>query len=175
MELFKAIRTRRSIRKYLDKKIPADIIKKILFAAMMAPSAGDARSWHFIITTDTDIKNQIKNIHPYVHMVDKSPLSVLVCGDLSKEKESGFWPQDCSAAMQNLLLAAHAEGLGAVWTGIYPIEDRICKFKSIFRLPDHVVPLGLAVMGWPAQQRNFQDRYDVNCIHYNAWLGKESV
>lgn len=172
MELFEAIHTRRSIRKYQNKEIPDDLIRKLLAAAMMAPSTGDARTWQFVLVTDSDKKNKIKEVHPYVGMITKAPLGILVCGDLSKEKFPGFWPQDCSAAMQNLLLAAHASGLGAVWTGIHPIEDRIVKFKEIFGLPEHIMPLGLAVTGWPAQTAKSEERYTDDCVHYNTWRNK---
>ncbi|WP_022666299.1 nitroreductase family protein [Desulfospira joergensenii] len=175
MELFEAIHTRRSIRKYQDREVPFDLIKKILAAAMMAPSTGDARTWHFILVTDPDKKARIREVHPYVKMVTKAPLGILVCGDLSREKFPGFWPQDCSAAMQNLLLAAHASGLGAVWTGIHPIEDRITRFKEIFDLPDHIHPLGLAVIGWPAQERTAEERYTEECIHHNRWQDRAST
>jgi nitroreductase len=169
MELFEALHTRRSIRKYENKEIPEELIQKLLAAAMMAPSAGDARPWQFILVTDPEMKNKIKEVHPYVSMITKAPLGVLVCGDLSKEKYPGFWPQDCSAAMQNLLLAAHASGLGAVWTGIYPLEERIVKVNKIFNLPDYIVPMGLAVIGWPAQNRKSEERYTDECVRYNTW------
>jgi nitroreductase len=169
MDVFEALHTRRSIRKYQKKEIPEDLIQKLLAAAMMAPSAGDARPWQFILVTDSEKKNKIKEVHPYVTMITKAPLGIVVCGDLSKEKYPGFWPQDCSAAMQNLLLAAHASGLGAVWTGIYPIEDRVVKIREIFNLPDDIVPLGLAVLGWPAQSRPSEERYTDECVRYNTW------
>jgi len=169
MDLFEAIHTRRSIRKYADEEIPADQVKKLLAAAMMAPSAGDARPWQFIMVTDPDKKKRVKDVHPYVGMIAKAPLGILICGDLEKEKYPGFWPQDCSAAMQNLLLAAHASGLGAVWTGIYPMEDRVQKFNEIFRLPEQIIPFGLAVMGWPVQQVKSEDRYTDACVHHNEW------
>lgn len=173
MELFEAIHTRRSIRKYQDKEISDDLIEKILSAAMMAPSAGDERPWQFILVTDPDQKERITTVHPYVGMITKAPLGILICGDLKKEKFEGFWPQDCSAAMQNLLLAAHAEGLGAVWTGIYPIADRVEKFRNIFRLPDHIVPFGLAVLGWTKQKTAPKDRFAKDRVHHNIWQDKE--
>lgn len=169
MELFEALHTRRSIRKYTEEKIPEEAIKKLLAAAMMAPSAADARPWQFIIVTDQDKKDQIKDVHPYVGMIQNAPLGILICGDISKEKFQGFWPQDCAAAMQNLLLAAHASGLGAVWTGIYPIEDRALKFKRIFNLPDHIIPFGLAVMGWPDQKIKSEERFTEELVRYNVW------
>ena len=169
MDLLEAIHTRRSIRKYESREIPKDLIREILAAAMMAPSAGDARPWQFILVTEPVQKAKVKTVHPYVAMIEKAPLGILVCGDLSREKYEGFWPQDCSAAMQNLLLAAHGFGLGAVWTGIYPMKDRVEKFIQIFDLPGHIVPFGLAVMGWPAQNPQSKERFDGERIHDNAW------
>ena len=89
-------------------------------------------TWQFIVITDAAQKERMATVHPYVNMVRTAPLAILICGDLTKEKFEGFWPQDCSAAMENLLLAAHGAGLGAVWTGIYPLEERIEQFRKIF-------------------------------------------
>ena len=175
MDLLEAIHTRRSIRKYEDREITEETVREILAAAMMAPSAGDARPWQFILVTDPDQKTKIKTVHPYVGMIEKAPLGILVCGDLSKEKYPGFWSQDCSAAMQNLLLATHALGLGAVWTGIYPLKERVEKFHQIFGLPAHMVPFGLAVMGWPAQKTKSQDRFDPERIHSNTWRNSPGI
>lgn len=172
MELFKAIHTRRSVRKYQEKDVPNDLIEILLAGAMMAPSTADARPWHFIVIKDPQIKNQIKDVHPYVGMIAEAPLGILVCADLNKERFKGFWPQDCAAAMQNLLLGAHASGLGAVWTGIHPIKERVDKFKEICKLPDHIIPFGLAVIGWPDQQSKTENRFSEACIHYDVWGNK---
>jgi len=172
MEVFAALHTRRSVRQYQEKEIPNALVEKLLAAAMMAPSAGDERPWQFLLVTDAEKKAQIKAAHPYAGMMVNAPLGILLCGDLSKQKYEGFWPQDCSAAMQNLLLAAHASGLGAVWTGIYPLDDRVEKFKQIFNLPEHVIPFGLAVMGWSAQSPKTPDRFDTSRIHINTWEDK---
>ena len=175
MELFQALHTRRSIRKYQEQPIGEDLIHKLLAAAMMAPSAGDERPWQFILVTDAQQKERIAAVHPHAGMVRSAPLGVLLCGDLSKEKYDGFWPQDCSAAMQNLLLAAHGSGLGAVWAGIYPLEERVAHFRDIFNLPAHVIPFGLAIMGWPDQQPTTRERFDPSRIHYNTWEGKTAA
>ncbi len=102
-------------------------------------------------------------------MAAGAPLGILVCGDLSLEKFPGFWVQDCSAAMQNLLLAAHDMGLGAVWTGIHPVEERATRFRAIFKLPNHIVPLGLAVIGWPVKPGRRKERYKPERVHRNSW------
>ena len=132
MELFAAMHTRRSIRKFTSQPVSDDDIRKILEAAMMAPSAGNAQPWQFIVVRDRAKLNQIKDINPYAAMAGKAPLGILVCGDLSLEKYQGFWVQDCSAAVQNMILAVHGSGLGSVWTGIYPMQDRGKRISSSF-------------------------------------------
>jgi len=171
MDVFDALHTRRSIRKYLQKDIPEDLVQQILAAAMMAPSAGNERPWQFVLVSEKEKKEQIKAAHPYAGMMANAPLGILICGDLTKQKHEGFWVQDCSAAMQNLLLAAHASGLGAVWTGIYPVEDRVKQFCTIFNLPEQIIPFGLAVMGWPDQSSKTPERFDPSRIHRNTWQG----
>ncbi|MFH1572205.1 MAG: nitroreductase family protein, partial [Gemmatimonadota bacterium] len=98
-----------------------------------------------------------------------APVSVVVCGDLSLEKYPGNWIADCSAATQNLLLAAHARGLGAVWTGLYPEPDRIAGFRRLLGLPEHVVPLALIPMGYPTRAGARADRFEAKKIHCEKW------
>ena len=169
MDLIQAIFTRRSIRKFHPDPVPASDIQEILSAAMMAPSAGNQQPWQFVVISDREKLDAVVAIHGYAAMAAHAPLAVLVCGDLSLEKYSGFWVQDCSAAMQNLLLAAHAKGLGAVWCGVYPVQERITGFKSLFHLPGNVIPLGLAVMGWPAHTPESKSRFRPDRVHDNDW------
>ena len=169
MELMEAIRTRRSIRKYEDKPISKEMVREILDAAMMAPSAGNAQPWQFVVVDDHKILDGMVDMHPHIKMVAQAQLGVVVCGDLGLEKFPGYWVQDCAAAMQNLLLAIHAQGLGAVWTGIYPMEDRVAAFKELFNMPEQVVPLGFVPIGWPAQQLNSTSRFKEDRVHYNSF------
>lgn len=169
LETLQAIHTRRSIRRFQSEPVSAGIVEEILSAAMMAPSAGNEQPWQFVVITDRDLLDAVAVIHPYANMAAHAPLAILLCGDLSLEKYSGFWVQDCSAAMQNLLLAVHAKGLGAVWTGIYPVEDRVKKFRSCFSLPDHVIPLGLAVIGYADQNPESISRFRPDRVHHNTW------
>ena len=169
MDLFDAIYTRRSIREYEDKPVSDDLVREIIGAAMMAPSAGNSRPWQFVVITDPAVKSEIPRIHPHGAMAADAPVSILVCGDLSLEKYPGNWIADCSAATQNLLLAAHGKGLGAVWTGLWPEEDRIRSFRKLLDLPEHVVPLVLVPMGYPAYPPQRQDRFEEEKIHYDRW------
>ncbi len=169
MELFHAIHTRRSIRKYTPQPVSDGDIRKILEAAMMAPSAGNAQPWQFIVVRDREKLDTLKNINPFAKMADEAPLGILLCGDLSLEKYEGFWVQDCSAAEQNLLLAAHGLGLGAVWTGIYPKEERVKGFRQLFALPEKVIPLAFTVIGYPDQEIPSESRYKAERVHYDQW------
>lgn len=169
MEPLEAIKTRRSIRRYTPQLVPEGMIIEVLRAAMSAPSAGDERPWQFVVITDQAILIRISEIHPYAQMAREAPVAVLVCGDLRLEKHPGFWVQDCAAATENLLLAAHAMGLGAVWVGICPVEARIRAFRELLDIPPVVVPFALVPLGYPAERKEGVDRTDPARIHWNRW------
>ena len=160
---------RRSIRKYKDKDVSDNTIKKILKAGMAAPSAGDQQPWQFIVIDEDEIKKQITNIHPYADMLNQAPAGILVCGDKSLEKHKGYWVQDCSAATQNILLMIDSLGLAGVWLGVYPREKRVNGISKLFDLPENVIPFSLISMGYPAEAKKPNDRYLENRVHYNKW------
>ncbi|WP_031482391.1 nitroreductase family protein [Maridesulfovibrio frigidus] len=169
MEVLEAIHTRRSVRKYEDKPVSEELIKELLSAAMVAPSAGNAQPWQFIVVDDHEKLSGVKEYSQYAAMAEHAPVAIIICGDLSLEKYPGYWVQDCSAATQNLLLAAHGKGLGAVWTGIYPVEERVKGFSDNFNLPENVIPLSLIVIGWPVHEQKYKDRYKEDRVHKNSW------
>ena len=169
MDTLEAIHTRRSVRRYTTQNVPEDSIRKILAAAMSAPSAGNAQPWHFIVITEKQILAAASRISPYAPMVKDAPVAILVCGDLRLEKFEGFWVEDCSAATQNMLLAAHALGLGGVWTGIYPVQEYVDEFKKLFQLPENILPLALVPIGYPAHPYSQKDRFNEERIHFNEW------
>ena len=169
MDTLDAIRTRRSIRKYQDKPVPEELIHHILSAAMMAPSARNAQPWQFVVITNRKLLAEIPEVNPNAWMAQRAPVAILVCGDLSLEKSPGYWVVDCAAAVQNLLLAAHALGLGAVWTGIFPREDRIDGFRQLLNLPENVVPHSLVPLGYPDEQPASRDRYRAERVHRDGW------
>ena len=169
MDTMEAIFTRRSIRKYTSDPIPENVMEEVLRAAMIAPSAGNAQPWQFVVITDRKILDAIPEYSQYAAMCRHAPAAVLVCGDLSLEKFPGYWVLDCSAAIQNMLLAARALGLGTVWTGIHPMEDRSAAFSKHFNLPDNVKPHSLVVMGWPDAEFKRQDRFKPERIHVNTF------
>jgi nitroreductase len=169
MDTIEAIHTRRSVRRYTDEEIDDETIRKLLAAAMSAPSAANEQPWEFIVIKDRAMLDAIPTFSPFARMVKKAPLGILVCADTRNLIIPGFWVQDCSAATQNLLLAAHALGLGAVWTGVYPMEGHVAGFAKQCRLPEGVVPLAFVVIGHPAEEPKPQDRFTEHKIHSNLW------
>jgi nitroreductase len=169
MKTLEAIHTRRSIRKYADRPVPKELVTEMLRAAMSAPSAVNAQPWIFIVVDDRKLLDEIPTFSPYANMCRGAPLAILVCGDLTLEKVPGYWVQDCSAATQNLLLAAHDVGLGVVWTGIYPMKDRVEGFRKTFGLPENVIPLALVPVGYPNQNPGTEDRFDKEKIYHNLY------
>jgi nitroreductase len=169
MDVWEAIFTRRSIRKYRKGTIPEETVRDLLRAAMAAPSAGNRQPWHFIVIEDRPILDQIPNFHPHSDMIRGAALGILVCGDEKKELKGGYFPLDCSAAVQNLLLAACAKGLGAVWIGLYPRTDRIEEMRKLCKVPEGIVPFALISIGHPAEPNQELDRFDPERIHKNVW------
>ena len=169
MDAIQAILTRRSIRKYTPETVPDELIDEILHAAMAAPSAGNGQPWHFMVIRDRQLLDEIPHLHPYAEMVHSASVVILVCGQTGQEKHPGFWVQDCSAATQNTLLAAHALGLGAVWVGVFPREERVKGLKQLLGIPEEITPLSLIPIGYPAESKSPSNRYDSSRIHPDRW------
>ncbi len=169
MEALETILTRRSIRSYTAQPVPAELVQCLLEAAMSAPSASNEQAWQFVVISDRCLLDEIPKLHPYAEMLKQAPLAILVCGDLHQEHHRDYWVQDCSAATENLLLAAHASGLGAVWLGVYPDEDRVVKIRKLLGIPDDVTPMALISIGYPAEHVEPAHRYDPAKVHTNHW------
>jgi nitroreductase len=169
MDTLTAIHTRRSVRTFTSDPVSEADLQTLLEAAMAAPSAGNSQPWAFLVVTDPALLERVPSINPYARMAPKAPLSILVCGDTAAEKHPGFWVQDCSAATENLMLAARAIGLGSVWTGIHPLEDRVEKAREIFRLPGTLIPLGLVVVGHPRTEQKRENRFAPEKVRRNLW------
>jgi len=169
MDAVEAIMTRRSIRKYKTEPVSDELMKRILSAAMAAPTAGNQQEWEFIVITDRKILDAIPDVHPYSRMLLEAPAAILVCGNLQTETKEGYYPQDCAAATQNILLAAHALGLGSVWLGVHPREERVAGIRKLLGIPDHVVPVALVAIGHPAESHPGIDRYDEKKVHRDTW------
>lgn len=164
-----AILSRRSIRKYTNQPVPEQVVKELLEAAMSAPSAVNQQPWQFIVINDRKILDEFPKLHPCSLMLRAAPVAILVCGDLQLEKIGGYWVQDCSAATENILIAANAKGLGAVWLGVYPVERRVTGIKKLLDLPENVIPFSIVSIGYPAVKKPPANRYDSSRIHYNRW------
>ena len=168
MDAIEAILSRRSIRRYTSQKVSGQLIKELLEAAMSAPSANNEQPWHFIIIEDRKILEQIPKFHPYSGMLKEAPVAILVCVDLDSGNE-GFVIQDGSAATENLLIAAHAKGLGAVWLGIYPLKERITGMRKLLAIPERILPLSLVAIGYPAERISRESRYQPSRVHTHRW------
>lgn len=164
-----AIFSRHSIRKYSEEEVSEKTLEQLLRAAMAAPSAGNEQPWHFIVIRDRSILAGFPKFHPHAGMAPEAACAIVICGDLSLEKHAGFWVQDCSAATENLLLEAQERGLGAVWVGLYPNEDRVKETRKLLHLPEHIIPLALVPIGHPAEKREVGDRFNPDRIHHDGW------
>jgi nitroreductase len=169
MEFFDVISTRRSFRKYTEQDVSEAMIDTIIRAGMMAPSAGNQQPWHFIVTRDHDKMAKVQEFHPYASMLKSAPVAIVVCGDPSQKKWPDFWPQDCSAALQNMLLAARDIGLGTVWVGVYPLKDRMEGMRKLFGIPAEIYPFAIVPVGWPNTEFKSMDRYNGSLIHSENW------
>ena len=166
-DLIQTIFARRSIRKYTDKPVGEKDVKMLLEAAMAAPSSSNRRPWHFVVVTDRLMLDHLARVHPYGKMLFEAPLCMAVCGDTAISP--GSWVQDCSAAAENLLLAATALGLGAVWLGVHPRESRVAPIRNALKLPKTIVPLNLIAIGYPAEEKAPRTQFDELRVHRERW------
>ena len=169
MDALDAIFTRRSIRRYAPRSVPEEVLNTLLAAAMNAPSAGNEQPWQFVVITERALMDGIAAYHPHAKMLAEAPMAVLVCADLRRQKHEGSWVLDCAAATENLLLAAHACGLGAVWVGIHPRPEREAKMRELCVLPEYVVPVSLVPLGYPGETLSPVRRFDPEKVRLNHW------
>lgn len=170
------ILTRTSVRKFTDEKVKPCMVEKMLRAAMAAPTAVNKQPWHFVVVDDREALDRLAGQGRQGGMLRQAPLAIVVCGDMSKAlegKAQEFWIQDTSAATENLLLAAHALGLGAVWTGGYPMEDRYKQIQQVLGLPENIVPLCTVIIGHPAEQPTPKDKWKPENVSYNKFGEKK--
>lgn len=169
METLKAIFSRRSIRKYSDKSISEEDLLMLAKAGMQAPSARNKQPWHFIIINQRDKLDALAVAHPYGKMLKEAAAAIIVCGDKNLEEMETYLLQNCCAATQNILLAAHDLGLGAVWLGLQPREKRINDVKDLFNIPEYIFPVALLSVGYPGEEKNEEDRYKPERVKWNGW------
>jgi nitroreductase len=163
------ILTRRSIRSFRDAAVDEKTVEYLLRAAMQAPSAGNEQPWHFVVIRNRALLAAITTVHAHAAMLHTAALAILVCGEEGLEKHQGFWVQDCSAAVENCLLAAHTKGLGAVWLGVYPRQERMDGIRQLLKIPAQITPFALIAVGYPAEEKQPQDRYTAGRVRYDTW------
>jgi nitroreductase len=169
MNVLDAILTRRSIRKFTGESINEESLKLVLQAGFQAPSAHNFEPRDYIVVRDKVTLNKISEFHRYAKMLPGAGCGIVVCGDTRKQEEIGFLVEDCSASIQNMLLAAHGLGLGAVWCGLYSIKSLVDSMTEALNLPNHIIPIGMVVVGVKAEEKELVDRYKEENVHYDKW------
>lgn len=165
------IHARKSVRQFTDEPVSAEHIETMLRAAMAAPTAVNYQPWRFVVINERAQLDAMTEILPFAKMLKQAPLAIIVCGETTwfDGKENIFWQQDCSAATQNLLLAAEALGLGAVWTGVYPDPERSRALSDFLGLPGNVQPLCCIPIGHHDGTTQPRDKWKPENIHYEKW------
>jgi nitroreductase len=169
MDAIEAILTRRSIRKYTGEPVSEADVETIIRAACAAPSAGNQQPWRFVVITDRDQLDAAAETTPYGGMLRECAVALVVCADTRDLKHESMWQQDCSAATENALVAAHALGLGAVWLGFWPKMERVTPLKAALGLPEGIEPLSVIAIGHPAESKPPADRFSPDLVHRDRW------
>lgn len=169
MDVLQAIFTRRSIRKFTGEQISDENMETLLKAGFSAPSAHNMQPWHFVVIKNPAILENIAEKHPYAKMLPQAGCCIVVCGNDEVQKTKGLQVEDCSAAIQNILLAAHGIGLGAVWCGLYPAPELTKIVSDAVKLPNNIEPIGMVVVGHKVEDREPADRFDKAKVHYDQW------
>ncbi|MDE6339965.1 MAG: nitroreductase family protein [Muribaculaceae bacterium] len=172
------IMARASVRAYSDREVSEEQLDTILKAAMAAPTAGNKQPWRFVVIRDPKTLAYIGDNFKSMTMVKNARVAIVVCGDVAATFEGegrDYWIQDASAASENLLLAAHAMGLGAVWCGVYPLKERVDQFSEMLHLPADILPLNCIAIGYPSGETAPKDKWKPEYVHYNSWDGKEAT
>ena len=170
MNIVDEICKRRSTRKYKDQEVSKEMIHELLIAATCAPTAGNREPWEFVIVNESAKLNSIREFMPYGKY--NAPLAIVVCGNMNNTLEGPaqeMWVQDCSAATENMMIAASALGLGSVWLGVYPIEAHIKYLKKLLNLPKEVVPLNVIYFGYADEVQVPRNRLNEEKVHYNTY------
>lgn len=166
-QTLETIFNRKSVRKYTERPVEKEKLETLVRAGMAAPSSRDRRPWEFVIVTDRDLLDKMGDGLPLARMLKETKQAIIVCGDTVKSESA--WQLDCSAAAQNILLAAESMGLGAVWTAAYPYPERMKIIRDALQLPEHILPLTVIPLGYPTGIEKPKDKYNKKQIHYNGW------
>lgn len=170
MDAIDALTTRRSVRRYTEEPVTDAEIETVLRAAMSAPSGFGQRSARYVVVRDPEVRAALSTVSKYSGMIANAPVAIVVCGDTRAERQPGtYFVHDAVAALENLLVAAHASGLGAVWVGVHPWADRMDAVRAAVALPEGVEPIATVALGHPAAVPEAPDRYDASFVHAERW------
>ena len=169
MDTLEALSTRRSIRKFTAEPVSAEDLDTILRAAMAAPSASNEHPWRFVVARERATLDKLSKTTPFAGPLALASVGIVVCADQKALRHKGFWVIDCSAAIENMLLAAHAIGLGGVWIGVHPAAPLSLAVRLAAGLPRHIKPHSLVAIGHPAEERLPVDRFDPEFVHAEQW------
>lgn len=167
---YMSILSRVSVRLYADKPVSSDQVTAILHAAMSAPTGVNKQPWEFVVVDDPELLKELAEALPYAKMAAQAPVAIVVCGNKDRfldGVDDVLWEQDLSAASENILLAAHAIGLGGVWTCIYPHEERMAPVRTILNLPDNLIPFNLIPIGYPEKEHAPMNKWHPERVHQN--------
>ena len=173
MKVLEAIFNRRSIRKFLNKSISSQDIETILHAGFCAPSAHNKRPWHFVVVKDKEKLEAFSQLNPYTKMFALADTAIAVCADEKRQEVRDYLYEDSAAAIQNILLAVHALGLGAVWCGMKKDSEYYHNLAKLCKLPEGIIPIGLIAIGYPEEEKKSRDRFEEEKVHYEVWSDKE--
>lgn len=165
------IMSRASVRRFTDRAISKDTLETIVKAGMAAPTAVNKQPWEFVVVTDRVVLDSLMAHHPHANL-ETATAAIVVCGNMENAMEGdgqAYWIQDCSAATENILLAAHSLGVGAVWCGVYPMQDRVAPVRETLKLPSYVTPLNIITMGYPAAPAEPKDKWNPDKLHFEEW------
>jgi nitroreductase len=166
------ILSRKSVRHFTDQPVMKDQVETILKAGMAAPTANNRQPWAFAVITDRKNLDFLAVYLPYARMLTQAGCAIVVCGDMTEISATGkpeLWVQDCSAATENILLAVEGMGLGAVWTALYPYEERYSVVQDVLSCPEHIIPLCIIPVGYPKGIDKPKDKFNVEKIHWEKW------
>lgn len=170
MDAIEALTTRRSVRHYTTEPVTDGEIETLLRCAMSAPSGFGQRSARYVVVRDASIRRDLSDASTHAGMIADAPVAIVVCGDTTAERIPGtYFVHDAVAALESLLTAAHATGLGAVWVGVHPWADRMDAVRAAVGLPDGVEPVATVAMGHPVALPTVPDRYDPAFVHADRW------
>lgn len=160
---------RHSVRRFKDEKVSDEKIENLLKAAMQAPSACNAQPWEFVVVSNPEDKKAISEMHKFARPAANASHLIVTLGNLNESKVHGMIEQDLGACNENILLQATHEGLGAVWLGFHPIEDRVLKLKEYLNIPDYCIPFSVICVGYPLDECEVKLRYDRSKVHFNRF------